>query len=60
MKTKTIKEKTLTDLSTFDPMLKDVVIVDARRDRNFMGYKTKQAPTQVEIKERINRDYLGY
>ena len=60
MKTKTIKHKSLTDLSTFDPMLKDPVVSHARKDFQFHGKPTNNLPTQAEIKKQINKDYLGY
>jgi hypothetical protein len=57
MKTKKIKQKTFTDLSTFDPMLKDPIpqrfIV---RDIQFRGKSHKSAD---EIKSIINKDYNG-
>lgn len=57
---KQVKQKSLTDLSTFDPMLKDPVVSYARKDFQFYGKQTSNLPTQVEIKKQINKDYLGY
>lgn len=52
-----MKEKTLADLSTYDPMLKDVPVTKNHRTTNsrvkFPDLKSER------IKQRINKDYNG-
>ena len=52
--------KTLTDLSTFDPMLKDVVVSAARKDFQFYGKKIAVEPVNEVTKRKINSDYTGF
>lgn len=52
--------KTLTDLSTFDPMLKDVVISSSRKDFQFYGKKDFTEPVNEITKRKINSDYSGF
>jgi hypothetical protein len=53
--------QTLTDLSTFDPMLKDVVVSNARRDFQFYGKKDQfQEPINEVTKRKIHSDYSGF
>lgn len=52
-----IKQKTLTDLSTFDPMLRDVVSQRSIvKDFQFRG---KSHKSSEEIKTQIIKDYNG-
>lgn len=53
-----IKQKTLTDLSTFDPMLKDVVVSQRTIIRDFQ-FRGKSHKTSEEIKIQIIKDYNG-
>ena len=53
--------KTLTDLSTFDPMLKDVVSSSAKKDFQFYGKKELfPEPINEVTKRKINSDYTGF
>lgn len=53
-----IKQKTLTDLSTFDPMLKDVVVSQRTIIRDFQ-FRGKSHKSSEEIKTQIIKDYNG-
>lgn len=53
--------QTLTDLSTFDPMLKDIVVSNARKDFQFYGKKELfPEPVNEITKRRVNSDYSGF
>lgn len=53
--------QTFTDLSTFDPMLKDVVVSNSRRDFQFYRKKNQfPEPTNEVTKRKINSDYSGF
>lgn len=53
-----MKEKTLSDLSTFDPMLKDLPVTKNHKSNN--QKKTNFPDLKSErIKQRINKDYNG-
>lgn len=53
--------QTLTDLSTFDPMLKDVVVTNSRRDFQFYRKKDQfPEPVNEVTKRKINSDYSGF
>lgn len=53
------KSKSLTDLSTFDPMLKDTPPYQVKRDIQFRCKPNSYAQQEI-IKYQINRDYLGF
>lgn len=55
-----MKEKNLSDLSTFDPMLKDTPVSKGHKDIKFKT-KNQQFPElrTAAIKAKINKDYNG-
>lgn len=52
--------KTLTDLSTFDPMLKDVVVSSSRKDFQFYGKREFPRATNELTKKTIESQYTGF
>lgn len=52
------KQKSLTDLSTFDIMLKDAPISQGKKDIKFRTNRFPEARSYA-IKHQINKDYNG-